>query len=315
MAIPPFSHQRQVNRCLRFFYLVVGCLLPLWFSGCSGPRPEEPPEPPQTAPINLERLITLPEPEITAPYRSLNLAVAAIMSPQGTVTSYRPLQAFMEQKFGKPVQLVQRRTYQEVNELLARNLVDVAFVCTGPFMAALRENTMELLVVPQINGKVTYQGVFIVRADSQLTTVESLRGKTFALTDPMSNTGYLYPLSVIQSRGESAEEFFGRIVFTYSHDRSIAAVLDGVADGASVDRIVFDHALGRDPSLKERFRILHVSREFGIPPVVVPPRTEPDRKQRLKEFFLDMHHDPEGAAILADLGIERFVAGDLKLYR
>jgi phosphonate transport system substrate-binding protein len=306
---PAAGHYQQTHAAL---YVLLAGLWLLLFSACAGDPPGDAPPLPA---VQLDRLVALPEPSAEEQFNSLKMAVAAIISPQGTVNSYRPLQAYMEQKLGKPVQLVQRRTYQEVNELLARGLVDVAFVCTGPFVTGLKEGTMEMLVVPQVNGKITYQGVFIVSAASRITALEGLRGKVFALTDPMSNTGYLYPMSVIQARGESAEDFFGRIIFTYSHDRSIAAVLDGVVDGASVDKIVFDHALEADPSLRERFQILHVSREFGIPPVVVPPGIDPERKRQLQEFFLNIHHDPEGAAILAELGMERFTEGDLKLYR
>ena len=280
--------------------------------GCAGGGPEEQPDLPQ---VNLDNLVTLPEPATEEHFESLKLAVAAILSPQGTVHSYRPLQAYMEQHFGKPVQLVQRRTYQEVNELLSRGLVNVAFVCTGPFVTGLKQGTLELLVAPQVDGEATYQGVFIVSSDSRLKTLDDLRGKVFAFTDPMSNTGYDYPMSVINDRGESAEEFFGRTIFTYSHDRSIAAVLDGVVDGASVDRIVFNHATSNNKNLREKFRVLHTSRKFGIPPVVVPAGTDPEQQQLLRDFFLNMHRDPDGAAILADLGIERFVTGDLEMYR
>ncbi|MDF1614440.1 phosphate/phosphite/phosphonate ABC transporter substrate-binding protein [Desulfurivibrio dismutans] len=301
---------RLAKPWLILLVLVCWSLL-LGFTGCAREQPDQQTE---SARINLDDLINLPEPAAEQPFESLKLAVAAIISPQGTVYSYRPLQAYMEQQLGKPVQLVQRRTYQEVNELLAQGLVDVAFVCTGPFISGLEEGTMELLVVPQVEGKVTYQGMFITAANSRIKTLDDLRGRVFAFTDPMSNTGYDYPMSVIQARGMSAEDFFGRFIFTYSHDRSIAAVLDGVVDGASVDRIVFNHALRANPELKDKFRILHISREFGIPPVVVPPGFDPDQKKLLRDFFLNLHRDPDGAAILAGLGMERFVPGDLEMY-
>lgn len=264
--------------------------------------------------IRLDNLVTLPVPSRETEFDMIRLAVAAILSPQGTVNSYRPLQAYMEQYFGKPVALVQRRTYQEVNELLARELVDVAFVCTGPFVTGRREGIMEMLVVPRIDGKITYQGQFIVLASSPIRTIHDLHGRSFALTDPMSNTGYRYPMGVIQAQGASAEQFFSQIIFTYSHDRSIYAVHDGIVDGASVDRIVYDNALRRDSALEDRFRIVHRSREYGIPPVVVPPRLSEEKKRQLKEFFLSIHEDPAGAKVLTRLGIERFVPGDPSLY-
>lgn len=80
---------------------------------------------------------------------AVKMAVAAMLSPQGTVISYRPLQGYLEHRLGRPVQLVQRRTYQEVNELLARNMVDLAFVCTGAFKVGRRQGIMDLLMAPR----------------------------------------------------------------------------------------------------------------------------------------------------------------------
>lgn len=293
--------------------LVLACFSLLF--GITGCTREQPDQQTESARIDLEDLVVLPEPAAAQPFDSLKLAVAATLSPQGTIQSYRPLQDYMEQQLGKPVQLVQRRTYLEINELLARNLVDVAFICTGPFITGLQEGTMELLVVPQVDGKVTYQGVFITTANSGIKTLDDLRGRVFAFTDPMSNTGYDYPMSVIRARGDSVEGFFARFIFTYSHDRSIAAVLDGVVDGAAVDRIVFNRTLRTNPELADKFRVLHVSRKSGIPPVVVPPGIDPEQKELLREFFLNLHRDDAGAALLTGLGIERFVPGDLEMYR
>ena len=61
----------------------------------------------------------------------LRLAVAAIISPEGTVESYSGLAAYLEDKVGRPVELIQRRTYAEANELIERGQVDLAFVCTS----------------------------------------------------------------------------------------------------------------------------------------------------------------------------------------
>lgn len=58
--------------------------------------------------------------------------------------------------------------------------------CTGPFISGLEQGTMELLAVPQVEGKVTYQGVFITAANSRIKTLDDLRGRFFAFTDPVA---------------------------------------------------------------------------------------------------------------------------------
>lgn len=296
----------------RWLPLFAGLLLALiGLAACS----EERAAPKDEATVDLERLTPLPARVYDQQADAVKMAVAAMLSPRGTVMSYRPLQGYLEHRLGRPVQLVQRRTYQEVNELLARNMVDLAFVCTGAFRVGLQQGIMDLLVVPRIDGRETYQALLITAADSPIRTLEDLQGKVFAFTDPLSNSGYLYPVSILRERGERLESFFGRTIFTYSHDRSIAAVVEGVADAASVDSIVFAHAVRRDLDLAAKLRVIQRSPEFGMPPVVTPAGVDSDLRRQLREILLHIHEDPAAVDVLTALGIERFVEPDLGLYR
>jgi phosphonate transport system substrate-binding protein len=282
------------------FYLTIF----LFFPGCNQ-------EPSDTATseevIQLDKLQPLPTP---APREqpegeSLKVAIASILSPQGTIQSYQPFLHYLENHIEKDVILIQKKTYQEVNDLLNRNVVDVAFVCTGAYVAS--KKSMQLLVVPQINGKTTYNSLLIVPEKSAVQEIAELKGSIFAFTDPLSNSGYRYPVSLLEKRGEKPETFFSRTILTYSHDRSIVAVADGLADGAAVDSIVFDFFQKRDPDIVNQTRVIHQSEPFAIPPVVVPAEIEKSKKDWLKEIFLNVHKSPKGAEALKVMGVERFV--------
>jgi len=158
-----------------------------------------------------------------------------------------------------------------------------------------------------VGGETTYYSFIIVPASSPVRSLVELRGKTFAFTDPMSNSGWLMPVYMLRQMGESAEKFFGRTIYTYSHDNSIRAVSDGLVDGAAVDSLVYEYALRQDPSLTARLRVIVRSGANAIPPVVVRPTLDPGQKSILKELFLTMHESPDGRAALAPLMIDRFV--------
>lgn len=237
----------------------------------------------------------------------LRLAVAAIISPQGTAESYEELADYLGEKLHRPVQLIQRRTYAEVNGLVANQSVDLAFVCTSAYINGKDAFGMELLVAPEINGQTVYHSALIVPADGQAGSMADLRGAVFAFTDPMSFTGRVYPTYLVQELGASPDTFFARTFFTYSHDRAIEAVAAKVADGAAVDSLVLDYAFKRNPTLQKQLRIIHLSPPFGIPPVVVPPELPARQKLLLYELLLEMEQNPEGRQILSHLGIDRFV--------
>lgn len=257
--------------------------------------------------IRLDKLSPIPSKKQMDSGPPLRVAVAAILSPEGTVESYSPLLRYLEAVTGRPVKLIQKKTYGEVNEMVVSSQVDLAFICTGAYFKETDRQKMKLLVTPQINGKDTYRAVVIVPASSSVQEFSQLRDKVFAFTDPMSNTGYLYPMTILDGLGERADVFFKRTFFTYSHDRAIEAVANGLADGASVDEIVYTHAIQKRPELVKRLKVIHTSQEFGMPPVVVPAETDPSVFKALQDIFLHMHENQDGKKVLTAIGVERFL--------
>ena len=275
-------------------------LLLLMVSACSPGQQTEP-----TAYVDLNNLQPLPTPSQDGV--PLRVAVAAVISPKGTVESYSALMDYLSEKTGRPVELVQRRTYLEINDLVERGEVDMAFVCTSAYVAGQSEFGMQLLVAPQVNGETVYHSYLIVASDSSVKDMADLKGKVFAFTDPISLTGRAYPTYLVEQLGSTPEEFFGRTFFTYSHDEAIYAVANHLADGAAVDSLVYDFAISRDPSLAEKTQILHTSPAFGIPPVVISPDVRPQVAAELQTLLLEMSSDPNGQAALKSIGIDRFV--------
>jgi len=237
----------------------------------------------------------------------LRVAIAAVISPRRTAQSYAPLLDYMTGRTGRTVESVTGRTYAEVNNLLRDGDVDLAFVCSGAYVEGHRDFGMELLVVPQVAGKTVYYSYIIVPTGSPARDLPDLSGKTFAFTDPMSNSGWLMPVHMLGQVGETPESFFGHTIYTYSHDNSITAVAEGLVDGAAVDSLVYDFAVKEDPTLADRTRVIVRSGASGIPPVVVHPDLDAGQKAALRDLLLAMHQNEAGRDVLASLMIDRFV--------
>ncbi len=256
------------------------------------------------------------EPLVAAPPKvvPLRMAVAAIISPQSTAESYAELADYLSKKLNRPVELVQRRTYAEINELIATNAVDLAFVCTSAYILGTESFGMQLLVAPQVDGQTVYQSVLIVPADSAAASMADLQGAIFAFTDPLSFSGRTYPTYLLQQLGTTPEAFFRRTFFTYSHDKAIQAVAEHVADGAAVDSLVLRYTLENDPALKDKIKVIHTSPSFGIPPVVVSLNQSPYLKSVLRDTLLEMTSNAEGLRILERLGFDNFTILDDSAY-
>ncbi len=250
----------------------------------------------------------------TPPAEAFRVAVAALVSPQEAFAAYRDLVDYLGIHIGRPSHMVLRNTYAEVNTLLAENQVDVAFVCSGAYVEGNLRGEQRLLVVPVIDNATTYHSYIIVPKTSPAESIADLRGKRFAFTDPLSNTGYRAPIAMLARQGHRPESFFADTIFTHSHDRSIEAVARGIVDGAAVDSLVWDGLQRRRPKLTGATKVIAISEAFGIPPVVVPAAIDPSLEERLRTIFLAMHEDAEGRSILARIGIDRFATADDSLY-
>lgn len=247
---------------------------------------------------------------------ALRFSVAAMQSPRNTYGAYTRLFERVSSLLGVEIVVVQRRTYREVNELLLTGQLDAALVCTGGYLELRRRvpTRVEVLAVPRIGGKTTYESVVIVPASSDATSLEGLRGRRFAYTDELSLSGHAYALFAVRQLHEDPLHFFSSTVFTNSHDRSIDAVANGLVDGASVDGLIFEYREDREPDIAEKTRVIHRSSPLGIMPIVAGPALAPEMHARLRDVLLRLHEDPEARAALSVIGIERFVVPAPDLY-
>ncbi len=254
------------------------------------------------------------EPDIKKNDTAVKVAIASVISPKESYIYYEDMVRYISRRLGGPVKIVQKRTYQEINNLVQNNEIDFAFVSSGPYVEGNLEFGMKLLVVPKVDGKTTYNSYIIVPRNSSYTNLLDLRGRRFAFSDPLSNSGKLYPAYRLFLINETPESFFGKdekgrynYFYTYSHDNSIIAVAEQLADGAAVDSLAYDYMKNTKPEIISKTRIIEVSPPFGNPPVVVPKDIDPFLEKRLKDIFLNMNKDEEGSKILSGVMIDRFV--------
>jgi phosphonate transport system substrate-binding protein len=237
---------------------------------------------------------------------SFRVAVAAMISPKETFVYYRQLLDYIGGNLGRNVQFIQRKTYGEINELLGKGQIDLAFICSGPYVVGKEKYGFELLATPEVQKSHFYQSYLIVNRTSQFHRLEDLKGKVFAFTDPDSNTGKLVPTYWISQMGAHPEKFFSKTIYTYSHDNSILAVAKALVDGAAVDSLIWEYYHQKNPIFTSKTRIIRKSEAYGIPPIVASPFLAPDLKDRIRQVLFSMHQDPRGQNILNELMIDRF---------
>ncbi len=144
------------------------------------------------------------------------------------VDGYKKL---IETTFEVPTKLVMASDYAGVIQGFAAGQVDLAYMSPASYAAAWIEskgNIVPLTTSKEKDGGISYVAVCYVRADSGITSIEQLKGKSLAWADPNSASGYLIPRSEFRAMGIDPEpgKYFSRTGFGGGHEQAVVAVLN-----------------------------------------------------------------------------------------
>ncbi len=223
------------------------------------------------------------------------------------------IKAYLEHATGRSVQLVTRRTYQEITALLVSAQVDGAWLCGFPFVE--HKAQLELVAVPIWRGKPLYQSYLITGRDRQAEEIGDLAGDIHAFSDPDSNSGYLVTASYLAALNTTPDRFFMQTIFTYGHFNVVRAVASGLAQSGSVDGYVYEVLKETNPELIAATRMVRASDWFGFPPIASPASASGSPAViAIKAALLGMHQDARGREVLAQLRLDGFTVESPKLF-
>ncbi len=240
--------------------------------------------------------------------RPLKVAVSAILSPREAYQSYEKIFHYISEKVDRPIELHQRRTCSEINDMLENNLLDFAFICSGAYIKLDPAKGVRLLTIAQTSGNKYYRSFIITQRNFKATGLEDLRGSTFAFTDSMSGSGFYYVNHRLKEIGEKPETFFASTIFTHGHDISVQMVAKGIVDAASVSHLIFEILHHQSPERVKNLKVIDSSGLIGMPPVVVSSGLDEELKTQIYNVFMEMHNDEKAHSFMEDLMIDRFLA-------
>ena len=224
------------------------------------------------------------------------------------------IQSYLAAQLGRTVQLIKRRTYQEITALLLSGQLDAAWICDDPYVQ--HEDQFALLAVPLYRHEPLYQTYVIVSEGSKAQSFDDIRGTVHAFSDPDSTSGFLVTRSLLALRHTTPAQFFRTFFFTYGHRNVVRAVATGLAESGSIDGYVWDVMREREPELINKTRVVYTSEKLGFPPIVgLKSAQETTTAKAISAAFLEMPTDPLGRQILSILELDGFTKADPDLYQ
>jgi len=200
---------------------------------------------------------------------------------------------FLSEQLGVNVKLKTANDYAAVITGMQYGHIDCAYFGPKSYVEASKRAGAEALVLEKsLDGSLGYYGWIISKKGSGIKTLEDLKGKKWAFTDPNSTSGTLVPSVMFSKKNIDPKKYFGRVIYSGSHEASILSVKNGKVDAASTNDLDFARGLGKHWE-KEDFNIIWVSDLIPAAPMVCHKDLPSSFKMAMKGAFTS-YDDPAG---------------------
>ncbi len=246
----------------------------------------------------------------------LTLAFIPQENPEKLLGDIAKISTFLSKQIGVPVKGFVTFDHAAAVEALRNGDADISFMGALPFVLAEAEINAIPLLSEVYRGATTYRGRVFVRRDSGITNLEGLRGKDIAFADPISESGYLFPLDLFIQAGlvsepSKAEAFFRRTYFAGGYQQAMQAMASGLVDAATASQYA-DLLL----TPEQQADVIWLEETAPLPSHVVIAR--PGLDSKVQALFIDAMmslNEPENAAYLKYVyGPDGYAIADLKAF-
>ena len=255
---------------------------------------------------------------LAAPCENPDALTFAIIPTEESVAElqlYKPVTDRMAKMTGKKIQFFMPTSYASVVEGMLSGFVHVGVL--GPYtyvIANAKDPNIEVFATYakrpghlQEEGP-GYRGVLVTKKGSNFTTIESLKGSVLGLTDPGSTSGNLMPRVVFSDIvGMDLDKYFGKVVYTGSHELSTVAVHQGKVDAAFVATHRFDNVVNKGEVTLGDFNVLWKSDPIPQDPFVYLNTLCDDIKKNIENTFLGLKDQPGAKKFLDNVKSNTFV--------
>jgi phosphonate transport system substrate-binding protein len=231
-----------------------------------------------------------------APARDqLVFAIHPYLPATELVTRFTPLVNYISREIGHPIRIRVSKTYEDLIILLGEDKVDFAYMGPASYVKmVMRYGQKSLLARMQVYGKSTFQGIIIVREDSELLMLRDLTGKRFAFGDPESTMSHLVPRYVLWKAGVNDDDL-ASYEFLKNHHNVALGVLSGEFDAGAVKEEVFYQYEQR--GLRELMRTPPVAEYVFVASNEIPP----EDVEKIRNSLYALNNSERGQRIFTSI--------------
>lgn len=206
---------------------------------------------------------------------------------------FKPIGEYLEEALGMPVEMTISSDYTAVVQAIKFGHAEMARFGPFAYVLATTQTEVEPLVrgVKKSTGKDAYYSLIITHRRSDIESLEDLKDRTFAFTDPGSTSGGLVPSTELIKAGFDLETDLAETFYAGSHAAVILAVKGRKVDaGAVADNRLLD-AIESGVIKEWEVVVIHRSPPICNSPITVTSGLSEELKAKIRKAFLDMPKD------------------------
>lgn len=171
-------------------------------------------------------------------------------------------------------------------------------LATFAYVLAAQKGCAEAGLVATRYGSASYNGQFLVRADSGIETLEDLAGKTYCRVDETSTSGWIIPSIMLKGAGIDPDVDLAGIVDAGSHDAVAAAVYNGDCDFGTTYVDARGTVEETYPDIYDETVVIALEPDIPNDGFQFHPDFPEEIKAKLIAAFLKLFESEEGAAAM-----------------
>ncbi|MEX2482212.1 MAG: phosphate/phosphite/phosphonate ABC transporter substrate-binding protein [Gammaproteobacteria bacterium] len=247
----------------------------------------------------------------------LRLAFIPQENPQKLLGDIEAISGWLSQEIGAPIEGFVTIDHAAAVEALRNGDADISFMGALPFVLAEAEIGAVPLLSEVYRGRPYYTGRIFVRRDSGIETLADLRGRDIAFADPISESGYLYPLAEFERAGliagpQAAEDFFGRIFFAGGYQQAMQAMAEGLVDAAGASQYA---DLLLTPEQQPKVTWIAESPKIPSHVVIARPGLDPTLRDRFVDAMMKLNAPEHRDKLRYLYGPDGYVIADPSAYK
>jgi phosphonate transport system substrate-binding protein len=206
------------------------------------------------------------------------------------------LAALIEEETGLFIETNVATEYAGVIEAMCSDPVeaDMGSLATFAYVLAAKKGCAEAALVSVRFGSPTYNGQIIVRADSGITELSQLAGKTFCRPDPLSTSGWIIPSLDLAAAGVDPDTGLAQVVDAGSHDAVVSAVYNGDCDAGATYVDARSSIEDDNPDVKDVIAVIQVSTDIPNDGLQFAPSVDEEMRTQIVDALLKIAATEEG---------------------